>query len=634
MQNSLNHRGPDDRGSFVSAKTQFALAHTRLSILDLSPAGRQPMSSADGRYWIGFNGEIYNYLELRQEIEVRGQTSDVSEQPQIRGGKSEIAASGSEQPAGGGQLCWRSNSDTEVLLNAFRIWGTDSFEKVRGMFAAAIWDDAKEKLFLARDPFGIKPLYYYTSDDMIVFASEIRALLASGLIPRTLSREGLMSYVRYGSVEDPLTIIDGIKTLAPGQILTAERKQGHIRVQTSLYASSVTSNSLPPFSDRKDAVHMLRELLKESVRMQLRSDVPIATFLSGGIDSSALVALMSTVADRIPKTFSVVFPERDFSEAAHARQVAELFGAEHHEIVLSEHGLLRLLPDALESMDRPTMDGINTYVISKAVRESGINVALSGLGGDELFGGYPSFRRVEQAQRLAVLPDTFRRTAAQWGHRWMNGSTRRSKLWDLVGSDLSPCSIYRISRRLFAPDEIRALIPGGCALEEAPACASQDDPINVIAAHELTGYMTHTLLRDTDQMSMAHSLEIRVPFIDPLVVAHVLRLPGKWKVEKNRPKALLLDAIGNLLPDEIWHRPKMGFTLPFSRWMTSALAPEMDDVFSDPQSFKNVGIESNYARHVWNAFRSKPQEEPWSRSWALYVLKRWCDENGVIADSR
>jgi asparagine synthase (glutamine-hydrolysing) len=631
MQNRLNHRGPDDRGSFVSSQSRFALAHTRLSILDLSAAAAQPMESMDGRYWIAFNGEIYNYRELRREIELRHQSAEIGGEQQIRGGLSQIADSARQRPAVGSQLRWRSNSDTEVLLNAFRIWGTESLEKLRGMFALAIWDEQERKLFLARDPFGIKPLYYYRSEDTILFASEMRALLASRLVPRKISQEGLSSYLRYGSVQDPLTIIDGINTIPPGRVLTVDCKQPHPRIETSLSATYKSPNSwLPPVSDRSEAVDVLREVLRDSVRMQLRSDVPIGTFLSGGIDSSALVALISTVADQVPKTFSVVFPERDFSEAVHARHVAELFGAEHHEIVLSEHGLLRLLPDALKAMDRPTMDGINTYVISKAVRESGITVALSGLGGDELFGGYPSFRRVEQAQRLALLPDAFRKRAAHFGHLWMNGSTRRSKLWDLIGSDLSACSVYRISRRLFAPDEIRALVPNSCPGEES-SCALNVDPINVIAEHELTGYMTHTLLRDTDQMSMAHGLEIRVPFIDPVVVSHVMRLPGKWKVEKNRPKALLLDTVGNLLPDEIWHRPKMGFTLPFSRWMTSALAPELNQVFSNPGSFSKLGIESSYARRVWSVFQSNPRDEPWSRSWALYALKRWCDENDVTA---
>ena len=634
MQCNLAHRGPDDRGSFISVNGLCALAHTRLSILDLSRAGHQPMASTDGRYWLSFNGEIYNFRELRQELDAASGERGAGSTEHGAGSLAGETANGGRQSAVSGRnnQPWRSNSDTEVILRAYARWGISFLQKLRGMFAIAIWDEQEQELILARDPFGIKPIYYHAANDKIIFASEVRALLASGLLPRKLNIDGVSSYFQFGSVQDPLTIVDGVRTVMPGHYLTVTCREDTLRIKEISYVDLFGPENLASgISDRREAVITLQQILEESVRLHLISDVPVGVFLSGGIDSSALVALMNRVIDQPPQTFSVVFPEADFSEAEHARRVAKAFGTEHREIVLSEDGLLCLLPSALKAMDRPTMDGINTYVISKAVKEAGGKVALSGLGGDELFAGYPSFRRAEQARRLALLPRPLRQSAATWGRAFLNGSVRTTKFWDLVASDCSPCSVYKISRRLFGSSEIGLLLRDLARAPQSSSCVNPFDTINAVAIHELTGYLTNTLLRDTDQMSMAHSLEIRVPFIDPRVVRYVLGLPGEWKMDKQRPKPLLLDALGKLLPEEVWRRPKMGFTLPFSRWMGSALKPELEGALLGDNTLGNLGINSDYVRQVWNAFKNNPQHEPWSRSWALYVLKRWCEENGVTA---
>jgi asparagine synthase (glutamine-hydrolysing) len=377
----------------------------------------------------------------------------------------------------------------------------------------------------------------------------------------------------------------------------------------------------------------------------LVSDVPLGAFLSGGVDSSAIVALMSRVADQKPKTFSVVFAEKDYSEAAHARLVAKTFGTDHHEILLSEESLLNLLPNALEAMDQPTMDGINTYVVSKAVKEAGVTVALSGLGGDELFAGYPSFRRAAQLDRLAAVPFAIRQFTSVTGRALSNGSARRNKFWDLVESDCSPHAAYAFSRQLFSPAEIAALTRGqmsedrhqksevgsqtSAVLGQWSSVNEQSDVINAVSRYELRGYMSNTLLRDTDQMSMAHALEVRVPFVDVEVARYVLGLPGEWKMNGGRPKPLLIDALSDLLPEEIWRRPKMGFTLPFQRWMQSALSPEIESVLANGDGLREVGISRDYAPEVWHAFRNNPHQEPWSRAWALFVLKKWCEINRV-----
>jgi asparagine synthase (glutamine-hydrolysing) len=399
----------------------------------------------------------------------------------------------------------------------------------------------------------------------------------------------------------------------------------------------------------------LRSVLEDSIRAHLISDVPLGAFLSGGIDSSAIVALMSRVAGERPRTFTVVFEESEFSEGEHAKVVARAFGTEHHEILLSEQSLLDLLPAGLSAMDQPTMDGINTYVVSKAVKEAGITVALSGLGGDELFGGYPSFRRAVQLSRLAAAPAAIRQLASAAGRALLNGDARRRKFWDLVESDCSPHAAYAISRRLFAPDEVAALLSAAKRKEQsaksgdkrfeirdpksefdsnawpfALSALPENDLVNQVSFLELTGYMANTLLRDTDQMSMAHALEVRVPFIDPAVVSFVLGLPGKWKLDGSKPKPLLLDALTGLLPEHVWRRPKMGFTLPFQRWMTSALEPEVNTTLCRTD-LSAIGLSSDSAGVIWKSFNDNPRQEPWSRPWALYVLKKWCEINGVHA---
>lgn len=628
MQHALRHRGPDDKGRFIASNRMIGLANTRLSILDLSPAGHQPMEDPGTGNTITYNGEVYNYQELREELSAgRKQQGVRSGEPckEVEGQTSEVS-----------DRLWQSNSDTEVILRAYARWGRECLHHLRGMFAFAIYDagqrsgDRAGRLFLARDPFGIKPLYYYQTDRLFLFASEVGALLASGLVPRKLSVDGLASYLQFGSVQDPWTIIDGVQALLPGHSLIVESKNDRLQVECSNYTKELFRSTASTGSTRRQAVESLRATLEESVRLHLVSDVPLGVFLSGGIDSSALVALMSRVAHERPKTFSVVFTESEFSEAAHARLIAKRFGTEHREILLSEESLLGLLPGALEAMDQPTMDGINTFIISKAVKEAGVTVALSGLGGDELFAGYPSFRRAEKLQRVALLPHALRRSASSLGRALLNGTARRRKFWDLIESDCSPHAAYAISRQLFGPNEVaalmtdfRSLTPGVCfSLPSA-------DPINDVALYELRGYMANTLLRDTDQMSMAHALEVRVPFLDPVVVKNVLGLPGKWKMDGRCPKPLLLDVLGNLIPEEVWRRRKMGFTLPFQQWMRLGLEGELDGVFSSAEDFSLLGINFDYARAVWQAFKRTPQREPSSRSWSLYVLQRWCDFNNV-----
>ena len=598
MNAAQRHRGPDDEGlaqiEFEGGEVLFG--STRLAIIDTTLAGHQPMNDPVTGNWITYNGETYNFKDLRREID--------------------------DAP-------WLSNTDTEVVLRAYGKWGVDAFRRMRGMFAVAIWDEAKHELVLARDPLGVKPLYYHLTNNQLLFASELRALLASGLVPRRLNTAGLKSFLSNGSVASPLTIVENIKQLSPGHCLHVRADPaGKIELRETEF---IVANSDSIEHGRDEAVARLRSELEESVRLHLVSDVPLGVFLSGGMDSSTLVALMSRMNER-PKTFSIVFDETAFTEAPFSRSVAERFNTDHSEIRLTEDRLIEILPDAIAAIDQPTMDGINTFVVSSAVKDAGITVALSGLGGDELFAGYPSFRR---AMKLATMSHTSKRVlraAAGVGRVALNGSVQRHKFWQLANSDGAPEDVYRISRQLFSSESVRQMT-GRDVRNDSNNGNHTSDVINAISRLELQGYMTNTLLRDTDAMSMAHSLEVRVPFVDTKVVNYVLSLPGEWKLSaKNSvPKPLLAEALADLLPRDFLARPKVGFTLPFEKWLQRNLRSEVSSVFKDARCLSAAGLDPKMVEKIWDNFLEKPRAVGWSRPWSLYVLSKWCEMNNVAS---
>jgi len=688
MNATLRHRGPDDQGianfefrdsalksaessqhsagrnlsSGVSdqkfeirnsqSEIQVGLGNTRLAIIDLSRAGHQPMHDAEAQLTITYNGEIYNFRELRAEI-------------------------------GDAFGPWRSNTDTEVVLRAYRKWGVATFAKLRGMFALAIWDARQQELLLARDRFGIKPLYYsvkevqsptskvqslpgedrrWTLDvghaRQFLFASEVRALLSTGLVERKLSAAGLTSYLEYGSIQAPATIIDGVSSLLPGHYLRVRAVESALQISDCEFANlaheaftteTQRTQRLHREESRSEAVAVLRARLAESVRLHLVSDVPLGIFLSGGMDSSALVALMSLVTKEKPKTFSVVFDEAKFSEAPHSRLVAEQFQTDHHEIHLTEDQLLGMLPAALAAMDQPTMDGVNTFVVSKAVKEQGVTVALSGLGGDELFAGYATFRRAVRLRETSGISRKLLHSVARVGKAQLNGSVRRRKFWQLAQSDYSPATVYAVTRQLFSSDQIERISDFGFRISDLSSKSNggiqragsvlknpkseirnpKFDTVNEISRLELQGYMANTLLRDTDFMSMAHSLEVRVPFVDSEIVSYVLGLPGQWKLNGSRPKPLLAEVLGDLLPSKFLERSKMGFTLPFEKWMRLGLHHEISKTFQDHERLARCGLVGESAHGVWEDFQRSPASVGWSRPWSLYVLAKWCEINGV-----
>jgi len=597
MVSNMKHRGPDDHGvcTFAADPHVVSLGNTRLSILDPSPAGHQPMTEHSGRYWTVFNGEIYNFQELRRMLD----------------------------PA---ERIFRTSSDTEAILEAFSRWSFKSFGMLRGMFAFALYDTEKRLLHLVRDQLGIKPLYYYTESDRIYFASEIRTLLATGNIRARLRPEAVPGFLSCGWVPGPHTMISGVEMLQPGQCLTVDMSRDEIKWEVSAYEEASPCESILLEAERNENVGHLHHLIEQSVKSHMVSDVPVGLFLSGGIDSTAILHFMERVGNSRPQTFTVVFSEEGFSEREYASKVAQRYGAEHREIELNESQLLEEMPAALNAMDQPTMDGVNTFVVAKAVSEAGIKVALSGLGGDELFAGYPSFRRARLAQFAAAVPRPARSALATLGRQVMRGPGFQ-KSWDLLSSDCTPASVYRISRQLFDEREIPMLAPRGEFLNEALLPTFSEDPINEMSHLEMKGYMTNRLLRESDLMIMASSIEVRVPFVDTVLIRHVLRLSGRWKTRGWLPKPLLLDALRGSIPEYVSHRPKMGFVLPFDRWMRSRFRPQIEETFGNHALAESIGLRPQAVQDVWQGFLKRSVR--WSHPWSLFVLLLWCDRYGV-----
>ena len=611
---SLAHRGPDDSGTIVlrdsTANAEIGLGNRRLAILDLSPLGHQPMHDAETGNWIVYNGEIYNFRNVRDELQEAG-TSFVS------------------------------HSDTEVLLKAYARWGAECLAKFRGMFAFALWDARQHRLFLARDPMGIKPLYYAQAGSYFVFASEVRTLLGTGLLRPRIDGAGLINYLTFGSNYDPLTLVEGVRALPAGHTLTWER--GDLR--QSSYWDLVDQPAVAPARDtaelliqREERVSKrLQTILEEAVRLQLVSDVPVGVFLSGGIDSSALVSILSR-SGVTASTFSIVFREADFSEARHSRAIAAKFHTDHHEIDVSQSDVLASIPDALSAMDLPTIDGINTFFVSRETRRAGVKVALSGLGGDEIFAGYSSFRTVPRMERFAQfwkhVPNAVRGPVCSVFSALSPANDQNRKLVSLARDNGRVLHPYFLSRMLFTPGQRDLLFPRVAQSSAELAAESQRerlqrvlplDAVNRVSSLESRCYMLNTLLRDADFMSMSQGLEVRVPLIDHQLARAVLALPGAWKLN-GTPKKLLVGALAESLPKEIVHRPKRGFTLPFEHWMRQELRAEIEPVLGKKRISEGpLGglLDANSVDNIWRDFLGG--ETSWSRPWSLYVLQRWCE---------
>ena len=618
------HRGPDDSGLVSSGPATLGMR--RLAIFD--PAnGRQPMVSPDGRHHLVFNGAIYNFRELRPDYSARG-------------------------------WVFRTECDTELLLAALSLDGPAALPRLRGMFAFALWDAAERTLLLARDALGIKPLlYHHDAAGPFLFASEVRPLLASKHVPADLDPAAAADFLRWLAIPAPRTLHAGIRALRPGERLLFRGA----RAEISSWWTPAKIFSAPSASRPRAATSIpelraqLRERLDDTIQAHLAADVPVGAFLSGGLDSAVVCALMARHTGSKLKTFTLGFEETRFSEAAEAAATARHLGVEHHVHKLTGAAVAADLDKILASLDQPTGDGINTYYASRIARLGGVTVALSGLGADELFGGYPSFRRLPLLARCLpawrVLPSPIRAAVLRGLDAGPTSARKLAATLRVAASHPEPASLALAQRSVFTDTTISQLLAPAFAGSPISNLKSQisNPPSPHPAAEELAaawsallagrpagspapwaalaglaetrGYMAEVLLRDSDEFSMAHSLELRVPFVDlPLAEWTWSQDPALLFARDLAPKAHLAAACADLLPPALLERQKRGFTLPFAQWLRGPLRPFMEDTLGSVSAARSGLFDPYVSGRLWRAFRDGSDDRAWSRVWSLALL--------------
>jgi asparagine synthase (glutamine-hydrolysing) len=609
MRDILEHRGPDEAGLYVD--THAALAHRRLSIVDLR-TGQQPLSNEDGSIRVVFNGEIYNHADLRTELEARGHQ-------------------------------YRTRCDTETIVHAYEEWGDACVDRFRGMFAFAIWDAADRRLLLVRDRLGIKPLYWARVGDTLLFASEIKSILASGLIEPRVCEDALPEMLGTRYVSGSGTLFQNIQKLLPGHQLAFHR--GGVRIRE--YWDVPTNRLLP--SEQQDVVPRFRALLRESVRLRLMSDVPLGMFLSGGIDSSAIAALMAGMIDRPVQTFSVAFEDRAFNELEYSREAARAIGADAHEVVINDRDFFGALPRLVWHEDEPIAhpSSVPLYFVSELARRH-VTVVLTGEGSDELLGGYGKYPRIAWNWRAGtvyerLLPRVVRRAVSERIVRHLPGRAGRYARRSFLGMERTSEAMcfdnfasVRLSdqQRLFAAGRRPAL---QWTHLYGPSAAYFDHPngqstlLDRLLYTDIKTYLVELLMKQ-DQMSMAASIESRVPFLDHKLVEFAARLPDAWKLSNWTGKRVLREAMKGVVPESILNRPKMGFPVPFGHWTRAAWNGVARDILLDRRArargvFDPVAIDQLLRDHRLG------RAEGGDQIWTLLNLELWyrtfIDKEGV-----
>lgn len=600
---AMVRRGPDDSGHYED--TQIALGHRRLSVIDLSQAGHQPMSRAEGRLWIVYNGEVYNFAALRRDLERRGHR-------------------------------FASRTDTEVILALYEEKGVECFALLKGMFALAIWDrrGPGPLLVMARDHFGIKPLLYSSTPEGIVFASDMAGIIASGRVALSVDRVALLQYLMHGHVVQPRTIFAEVQMVPAAHVLTVRPgEKPQLRRYWSLDYDRCAS--LGQGLDTQEQATHVRALLEQAARSQMVSDVPLGAFLSGGVDSSAVVALMGRASGSAIHTYSVGFPEErsEYDESEDAERSARYLGTVHQAVKVSGRQAAEVLPAIAADLGQPSVDGMNMHFVSRAAR-TGVTVALAGIGGDELFAGYGSFANLS---RHASLPGRIRRAAmrARWSAvRWLGRSTEMTDQWESLWARQSFAAAYMGHHMVRNPEEAWRL--AGCPELDVAAVfayAAADEPgipdaVSRVSLLESSLYMQSQLLRDADAASMAHSLEVRVPLLDVDLAEFAFGLPGAAKIGGSTDgteiggKKVLLRAVKDLIPEWTWRKPKRGFMMPFGEWLRGPLRPLVEDVLNDT-GFRSRGwIDPSEANREWQMLLRDPTVN-WSRVWTIMMLGLW-----------
>jgi asparagine synthase (glutamine-hydrolysing) len=592
---SISHRGPDGNGCWLSPTAEVLLVHRRLAIIDPTTGGAQPMASPDGRMRIVFNGEVYNHRELRRALEARGER-------------------------------FTTESDTEVLLRLVALDGAAALSRVRGMFAFACWDAADRSLLVARDRFGIKPLYVAATTKRFAFASELGALRDAGLLDGVPAAASVLAFLSWGTVPPPLAWNRGAEMLPPGGwrrwSTDGRDERGVFADSRNAYRTSAAAATDPATYGRQVCA-----AVQDSVRAHLVADVPVGVFLSAGVDSTAIVAAAEAAGAGTLHTFTVGFDDQS-SEAEAAREIASVFGTRHHDVCVSAADVARDFPSFIGHLDQPTIDGMNSFVIAKAVAATGIKAVLSGTGGDEMFGGYPSFRRLPRAMAMKRASGPAWPIIAPVAEVFMPDRLRAR--WRRFASSEGMADAYRVQRGFLMADEMRALagpvLRDDAIWREAAAQlevveharldpTGDERPLASVARLESRLYLTSQLLRDIDVMAMAHGLEVRMPFVDHELLAAVWPELGRHPGLVRR-KQLLRATIDRALPATVARRPKQGFVLPFAQWMNGELGPIVHDGM---QRLSERGwLAADAPNRVWRAWRSGTAH--WSRPGGLAML--------------
>jgi asparagine synthase (glutamine-hydrolysing) len=580
FQRCLQHRGPDGHGVYEDLPQRLTLGHSRLSIIDLSAVSDQPMLDEDENMILVFNGEIYNYQEIKNDLVADGFT-------------------------------FKTHSDTEVLLKAFKKYGKHCLSRLRGMFAFALYDKQRRKLFLARDRYGIKPLFYSFYDNQFSFASEVTPLVEAGLAPRHISRKGLNDYFTFGSVQQPDTIYSHIFALMPATYMELDVET--LKYTTERYYDYMQEALRLPYASLSytEAVQLVRQKLEEATRYHLVADVEVGAFLSGGVDSTAVVALMSKYTSKAIKTFSVGFAGRTEveDETQIARRSAQLLGCDHTDVILESAAVPDMFGKYVRALDQPSTDGFNTFIVSQAAAKS-VKVVLSGLGGDEIFAGYPHFERILAG--APRQPNIFEKLGQQAHKLRPNRFTAELSYY---GKD--PFVATLDERRVKSRDLLGGLLSRPPYAEKNPG-GKNLSILQQVSHAELDRYLLNTLLRDADVMSMAHSLECRPVLLDHVLVETALALPDDYKIRDGRKKAIFIDAVKDIIPAEVYQRRKSGFEMPIATWMNDVLA-----------DYSQASLTSDIARQLFDAKylanqRTRVQGRSLKRDfWQTLVLLQW-----------
>jgi len=601
-RDTLAHRGPDDAGLYINGSRDAALLFRRLSIIDLSPAGHQPLENEDGSRWIVFNGEIYNFEALRDVLESAGHR-------------------------------FRSRTDSEVILHAFEEWGPRAIDRFIGMFAFAIWDEQTRTLFAARDRLGIKPLYYHHTPTGIRFASELKPLVVLSGSRQRVDPAAVWGYLTRGYIASPRTIYEGIRSLPPGHYLYWSADSRAVRVQRYwdplwAYESGRRGQGVQR-SDLSDACDELDAALRSSVKLRMRSDVPIGAFLSGGLDSSTVVAVMAAVADTRVKTFNIGFREREYDEAESAKRIAEHLGTEHHELVATDQQLLEFIPRLVDYFDEPFADSsaLPTYLVSLLARQH-VTVALSGDGGDELLGGYQHYRTIAARLRYArAIPVPMGQMLARIGGAFPS-SRAKTALASLDALESSE-EFFDYFTSVYRPHELRCLAPELTPVPDMPASrlGGEATDLQRFTLSDLQRYLPHDILTKVDRASMAVSLEARVPLLDHRVVELLIGLPDEMKVHDGTQKVLLRHVLARYVPSHLTDRPKKGFGVPLDEWLRGPLKWMLDEYLA-PSRLRNGGLFDPAAVQSVIA-RFLRGEIGHTRPWVLLVYQMWAQRFGA-----